>query len=482
MTGAFIGADTPELHGTSPSPAAMGALVAQAQVAPLAAAQVGQVVGQAHGSVAGISALVGLAAAEAHASSLETNRRAMAGGLWAEIHIPITKIPWLFLPVPNEGTVTEKFEWMTDVLPNYDGTEQRISTRNRPRRTLSLSFQSLTEDERRSIEAFMFQAATIDMFIPAWPYQSYVKCKSVAGSNIIYFNVDRGDLRLGETVMVWPKNGSPTLYTVQKVFSDSIRIGRPLEADCPEGSILIPAQRGRPVDNLSIGMNAIMGSGSFDGLSLEFRDQICYPGREYAFETMDSFPIVDRRASADGQASNSFNGGVEVIDNDTGVPAYFTSWNQPYVGGQRNFLVNRLFSPSEMDYWHSFLDWCRGQQRAFLMPTYREDLVAIDGTLSADGVTVAGNEYFNLYSGSNTYARLQIETSVGTFFVKVASLTNDGESTTLAFDTPIGVSLDGATVNRISFLMLYRLGNDTVTLTHDSGFTVISFTVKAAVA
>src|SRR3546814_11224367 len=94
-----------------------------------------------------------------------------------------------------------------------------------------------------------------------------------------------------------------------------------------------------------------------------------------------------------------------------------------------------------MQFWRIFLDYCRGQQRQFYTPTYRQDLVPVEGYELLPGqIEVVGNEYAALYFASPTYKHIQIESTAGTFQVEISSVEKNGSSTVLHFATPI----DGA--------------------------------------
>ena len=53
--------------------------------------------------------------------------------------------PWLHRP---SGSVLERLEWLTDVLPSFNGGEQRRQLREAPRRTFEFSVQLTGRDRR----------------------------------------------------------------------------------------------------------------------------------------------------------------------------------------------------------------------------------------------------------------------------------------------------------------------------------------------
>lgn len=426
-------------------------------------------------------AQVGAIALEVHASILIVTS-AQVGSIGVEVHTSINERPHDTLPVPPEAKVVERLEWLTDILPNYDGTEQRISVRAMPRRSFTYDLTVLDDKERKTLYDILYNSADWDFNAPAYPYQAWVKQKSVAGQSILYFNVARSDLRENDPFLVQLKDGRQFVYVVQSWAPDHVVIGRQLEADVGVGSIVMPVYLSRLQGSPALGMASIAGSSNLTALILRPRPQEAWPGAPMALPTFDGWTLLDRRPLGQGEAPEEFDAGVETIDNITGIPAYYTAWLQKYVGGNRSYLINRLFDPNEIQFWRTFLDYCRGRQRAFLTSTYRNDLyLATGAVLNPTDVTVQGKAYARFYRKSETYRRLEIVTDMGTLRVKVATASYSAGVTTITFVDPITEDISGATVERISYLMLARLGSDTVTLNHEDGFTTVETSLRAVV-
>ncbi|WP_305016859.1 hypothetical protein [Mycobacterium tuberculosis] len=47
--------------------------------------------------------------------------------------------------------IQEQFEWLTDILDNHDGTEQRIALRPRPRRKFTMALTLLDDADRKAL-------------------------------------------------------------------------------------------------------------------------------------------------------------------------------------------------------------------------------------------------------------------------------------------------------------------------------------------
>jgi hypothetical protein len=397
-----------------------------------------------------------------------------------EVHVSTAEKPVDTLPVLPDGSIVEQLEWLTDILQNADGSEQRISIRTTPRRSFAYTLQIQNDIERKALYDVLYNAATNDFFAPAYPYQAYVKRRVPIGERTIPCNTARSDLRPNDSFLAQTRDGKQAIYTVESLTTFGVTIARDLEFPLPRGSIIMPVYLSR-LQAPSLSMRAVAGSSTLTANIHRPRAQEAWPSAPVVLPTFDGIVLLDKRPLG-SDAPETFESDIEVIDNATGLPAYYSSWLQRYVSGGRSYLINTMFDREGLQFWRTFLDYCRGRQRAFLTPTYRNDQYLADGyDLTPDGMMVKGNSYVRFYADSNTYRRLEIETDRGIFRVVVASASYMGVGTLISFVNPINADLDGASVIRVSYLILARLGNDMVTLTHEDGFTTVDTSLRAAV-
>lgn len=384
------------------------------------------------------------------------------------------------LPIDAETGIQEKFDWLTDILKNYDGTEQRIALRPRPRRTFILGLTLLNDADRKALHDKIYKTIALSIIVPAYQYQTQLKADTVIGDNKIYCNPVRADLREGESVILATADGLFFYYRIETVNEDHVVISTAFAQVIKKRTTrVVGGFTGRLPDRTALSMQSISGSAQISITMVDSRDQIAYPDYAVTLPMMGEFPMLLRNPLADGDTPESFDAGLEVIDNQTGKPAQYTSWDQRYISGQRTYLINWIFNKDEMQFWRVFLDYCRGQQRQFYTPTYRQDLVPFEGYELLPGqIEVFGSEYATLYFESPTYKHIEIESTAGTFQVEVSSVENNGASTVLHFATPIDGALTGATVSRISYLLLCRLGADSVLFTHQDTYSTVQLTLR----
>ncbi len=386
------------------------------------------------------------------------------------------------LPIEPSDGIVEVLEWKTNILQNYDGSEQRIALRPRPRRSFLVELRLNDDADRKKLYDKLYKTAALTIIAPSYQYQSRLKVKTVPGDNKLYTNVRRADLRVGENVLIVTKDGEFYLYEIEGVFADHVTIATAFSQALQKGSIVSGAFRGRFPNKSGLAMANRGGRAKLSIKLEDSRDQVAWPDSGVSVLTFSGKPLLLRNPLADGETNEAFDVGLDVIDNETGKPAYYSSFTQPFVEGTRQYLVQSLFDQDDLEYWRTFLDLVRGQQKAFYTPTYRHDLKrVVEADFLQTKITIEGNDYSQFFA-SPSYRQLQLETSVGTYQVAIESIEADGLNTVLNFVDPIPVDVSAATVERISYLMLVRLGQDTVSLTHRNSYSIVDLNLRMAVA
>jgi hypothetical protein len=386
------------------------------------------------------------------------------------------------LQIPLESGVNVTYSWLTDVLRNYDGSEQRIALRQRPRRNFDIQILLNDDVERKRLYDSMYRGAKSFMVMPAYFRQTPLRAATVIADNKIFCDPKAADLRVGSQVLILKPDGTYFVDEVVSLAVDHVVISTPLtEVMPPLRSIVFAGIRCRLPDNSSLRMRSVAGEAQL--LLNEFtpQDSLVHPQASVTLTTYKGLPVLERRPLGD-EAMEAFGAGLTIIDNETGLPEQFSSWTQNFVSGERRYLVNTLFSANDYDYWMAFLQYCRGQQRSFFTSTYRDDLVWRDGfALTASTIEVEGLEYGQIYFGSPSYAQLEIVTSIGTYWRTIDAVSLGTANATLEFDELITEDLTGVTVERISYLVRARLGSDSVLFTFEHTHALLALSLRTVV-
>lgn len=382
------------------------------------------------------------------------------------------------LALEFEDGIRVDHAWLTDVLQRYNGDEQRLALRERPRRTFGGEIVLTSDAERRQLHDQIYKVATGLIVIPMYQHQTPLRAATVIGDDRIYCNTKRADLRPGGYVVLIKRDGTEVLARVSEVFADYVTLDAAhAEAVQVAGTKVMSAIATRIPDMSGFSMRAKDGNASLQFAEFAAQDTLLHPLAEVTLEEHQGLPVLEKRPLAD-DADEKFGTGLTTIDNEIGRPARFTAWDQKYVRGDRSYLINTQFTPGDLDYWFAFLEHCRGQQRSFFASTWREDLVPA-GTFTTSTLEVVGTDYSQLYFGTETYANLEIISSAGRYLVTVINATLVGGNTVLEFSPPIADDLTGVTIERISYLMKMRLGSDKVSILYRNTHAILSLSLKA---
>lgn len=374
-----------------------------------------------------------------------------------------------FVQMVPDPPVTEEWEWLTDVVKAWSGKEQRIALRDTPRRAAQYGFLLENETERRRQYNRWYKSLASRIVLPYYQYATQLTAPALPGDSVLYFDPMRTDLRDGEFALIYDAlNDAGYLVKIDTVNADGITVDSPITFTATTRMIIAPAFTSRLQDGTGLQMLHVTGEIRVVSEALDDRDQFTRPGSTAVVASYDGYQVLDIRPVADGDTPENFEAGVEVLDGETGVRAIYSAWDHTEVGTVRNYTIRRLQNPVEMDWWRDFLDGCKGQQNAFLQPTWFADLLPVAAPAPGGyDLIVEGTDYPALYFPFETFKRLQIETDNGIIYRKVVTSADNGDGTsTLTLMEPFGADPEDVAISKVSFLNLVRLASDRVVLRH----------------
>lgn len=375
-----------------------------------------------------------------------------------------------FVVMFPDAPVTETWEWKTDVMVGFDGTEQRVALRTAPRRGVEFSFL-LDQEERRIQYRRWHRSIGNRLVVPFYWYAARLTADALSGATRIYFDPDDTDLRDGDYLIIAnPMTYEGQLVTISTLETDGATLNSPLSANVAEGDLVAPGFECRMVDKTGLSMQYVTGTAAFKVETLKPRAPFGRPDSAASITTYDGYDVLDVEPVAPGDSNEEFSVNYAIFDGETGIVATDQAWLHPSVSGIRTFRIARETESGIMDYWRDFLDARRGRQAAFLMPTWLEDLELDSMPDGSNQLVLATDDYVAELWPYETYTRLAIYSDAGVAYRVVSNAVANGDGTaTLYLDSPYGATADEQAVYRVSFLNLVRLGEDSVKLTHYQG-------------
>lgn len=382
-----------------------------------------------------------------------------------------------------EIPVTETWTWYTDVMRARNSTEQRVSVRRQPRRLMQFPMVVADDSEYRTWYDRLYNYMATQVLIPFHQYHTLITAGSAVSATSISFDLAQTDVRAGEYVVILrPTDGATFVIKLGTLTGSGANTDAPLTQATQVGDLLFPAAFGRLVDKSSIEMGSIAGTVDVGAYIIDFRTQFNRPGSAAVITSFDSLnvltelPVVTRN-----KARTTFEAGVTVIDNETGVHVSSSQWTHAYEGGGRQFYIARRLDPGKMDYWRDFLVAARGQQVPFLMPSWRADLTLAATPLpGAAQILVNRSNYATNYFPYDTYTRFQFKATDGSLIYRKATgaAAQAGNQSLITLDTPLPVTAIWGLGFTISFLNRARLADDAVRWTHFGAFSLLDLVMR----
>ena len=169
--------------------------------------------------------------------------------------------------------------------------------------------------------------------------------------------------------------------------------------------------------------------------------------------TYDGRPVWDRAIQVDETGPDSIHALTEILDAG-GVPYSIGSRDQPEWG--RHVMLRRD-DHAEWQWFKLFTKTVRGRQRAWWLPTHRDDFTFVSKSTNTITVsTTDGSDFFAWWPTQRD--RIQIEQTDGTITRAKITAGVDNHDGTLTMT--IGVTISATAVSRVCWLELCRFESD----------------------
>lgn len=384
--------------------------------------------------------------------------------------------------------VTERWNFLTDIITAYDGSEQRASLRRYPRIDQEFNVEIINDRQRREQYNLLRKNITVQALIPMYQYSTPTTGITPIGSSKIFFDPAHCNVRVGQFLaVVNTKSEQSSLGVVNTIEADGAILNSTAGEEIGGPTwVVMPALTCMINNSSGITMNSITGTLSIKAKSFQ-EPVLLRPGATRTIDMIGSIPLLDRRPLV--SASENFEFEREIIDNSTGQRDMNSSHLHPRIVGKRTFVIQRVSDPDEMDYWRSLFEEVRGSHGTFLLSTYFPDLTLERTQTIPDGASqfiIEEGDYVNLFYTYNTWKHIEITygdpqngNALRTQHLVTSAIANIDGTATLGFTPtiPLGVEYENQIV-RISFLMRCR-ASDTIAWRHFANYSEVSFGITS---
>jgi hypothetical protein len=367
-----------------------------------------------------------------------------------------------------DKAITQEYQWKTDVLQAYDGTEQRFKLRSNPRQ--QFTFDTLTEGlETNRLDALLWNWQSRVFAVPLWVDAALLAEPVTATQKIIPINTQYLNYHQGGLVVLI--NGQHVkALEIASVTNDYIELKRVLNEPWPIGTVVCPALLARlpaqqSVSRLTAGITQASWSFESDGNENMYSAALTQ-------NTYRNHPVLTFQPNRSNPIDQQYLRLTSLLDNGINTATIDDHGKQPNIISSVEFILENKRQVAEFKNW---LQQCAGRHQPFWTPTWQADLHSLE--LMAKG---SRNMIINNISYSMHYKRhpgkqdvmilLRDGTRIYRHITGAVINENNSQKELLTFEKPLTQPIPTKDILMLSFLGLCRFDSDLVEfewLTHD---------------
>lgn len=373
--------------------------------------------------------------------------------------------PIIFPFAPNwKYNFLERFRWLTEVFPSYNGEEQRFSLRQRPRIELEFTLTTYKE-ESRLLNSILFGWQSKLFTMPFWHDLSLLTSSINIGVSTIPVITYGHNFIAGEPAILWSSYLDCEEVIVDTINENSIVITGTTENSYSSGSLLLPARYGY-IQKL---LNLNDKTSNLREVKILFKcNPTDYLSINYSWEDFDNHKVFSFLPERTNDLKTSYNRIIDEFDSETGTISVFDRIDESSVIKNYEYKFSTY---EEILQYKSFLLDTFGRRIPFWFLEETVDLKVNEDIGSTDTEIKIENISFTTYIDSGDFRnRLYILLKDGTVFYREVenSVIDDEETETITIDTAFGQDIEVNEIEYISYMLLGRLIDDSVEIKYNN--------------
>lgn len=395
--------------------------------------------------------------------------------------------------------ITEKYEYLTDIITSYDGHEQRIKTRQEPRRLLSYDYEAMDAYQAQWIRGLGRMRQTDTYYIPMWQSPVYLTEEHEAGKALYVRKEDMFNLRDCEWIEIFThddvtqQSGANIVRQVyeygERLDSGIIGLKKSINKHLdPRNTWIYPLKRCsiQPMSDLMYRFS----NGSH--IVHNFEDLLQKPVRvnvPYTFlsvdeeytgknrwrlpQYIDNYEVLRIEPTwADDEAVKlGVDKAVNRLDNETGMFWYDLKNSRSYDTHTYQFI---LLNQQMIHNMIRFFNRICGKWKAFYYPTWVNDLILIEDIHADENFIITGwNKIAQYYLNNKRTKKIVVFTKDWQSYIfdvvtYVEEETDDGTIGKVVLPTEAMIDISKDNILMISYLNFVRLDSDELQLNYES--------------
>ena len=363
-----------------------------------------------------------------------------------------------FLPQVAELPVTETISFLTDSFTNYDGTEQHIQLRSKPRQQFQYSIPIKYRDNADVFNS-LYGAIREKWAVPIWSELQPVG-NITSGAITINCNTVDYDVRANSLAMLYSGCNKFEIIEIIAISSSTITLLDSV-ADSFNNAYLIPINIGFVEGSVDRATNGFSGKLSLNFNITNLKEFVISAPTQYLSNDI----YYDENLLESEFASTSIDKRQDDIDFDLGVFTNRSPWLISKFGrNYRSVTVNH----TERTKFRNFIFRRYGKYKPFWLPTF-ENNIRLKNTGNIVSTLVSYLDSYIDYADNRIHVAIQ---AGGVWYPRIISNPTETDSTTMQYtlDTPLNVPAES--ISRVSYLGLYRLDTDSIEFNYNSPLSV----------
>lgn len=369
--------------------------------------------------------------------------------------------------------LSETWEFQTDILTTINNTENRISLREFPRLSLGSSYDNLTDAQRREQFQNIFSSIRGVFVTPYFQYSTAITANTNVGSNRVFFDRSFVPVAAGGRIVLFnPRTRVVETHFVAQMETDGCSLLTNVANSISSSWVITPGVLSRLEEAdfalESITQNLSMTFNSYEEPALQREGSTAVLS-----SVLNGIPVLDRSFLVGADEDIFYD--REEIDFG-GRRESYSRWPHAIITGPRTFLIQRVFQPTEFDWWRLFFDTIKGAWKPFYISTQKPDLT-LALNLVPNATTLRINENVQpSFLQFPAYSQIAIRYNDKTIsYHRVTAVSGSGPYI-LTVSPNIPNNSKVTSVDKVSYLLKARAA-DTVRLSHGSTTTEISFDI-----
>ena len=398
--------------------------------------------------------------------------------------------------------ITEKYEFLTDIITSYDGTEQRLKLRQYPRHYLTYDYSAMELYQAQYLRGIMRARQTDMWYIPMWHNPAYLTENFVKDgfalkvSSEYLYNFDECEYICAyfkDSIVDLTDTGRSIVREVNLYTNTAIEVKNKIPKRLQKENTFIYPLR-RCILHPTLGLQYGFSNGSevaltFEDLNVKSKVHLPYTIRydyypidfQYnrwdlplKFNNLEVF-FVEPKWEEDGDNQLDVGKNVFRMDNESGLFMYDLKNNHSY---DTHSYTMYFETQGKINNLIKFFKRMCGRYKTFYMPTWANDLeITRDIKAGVNYIYTDFSRLYKFYLGNGTKKHIVIFTKDWKSYIYPVlsytkeTLTINGapkEFGKLMLQSTITTALKVEEILMCSYFNLVRFDDDTLTLDYET--------------